>query len=176
MALGTLIPLAAQAQTQPIITTIVGGGPAQGTAVNIPFFGGWDVAVDGAGNMFVVNILTSQVYKIDSAGELTTPIGNGTNRLFSDLSIPAIDAPLFFPTSVNAEPGGTILVALLAGGVYRYDSASGVLTRVVGDGTFGISDGTDEGEWRSTRSSFFLTTFPWTRQETYSSPIVSNAG
>ena len=76
---------------QGIITTVAGigsegadgagfggdGGPAVEAQLNLP----QDVAVDGAGNLFIADTDNNRVRRVDPAGTITTVAGTGGERL-----------------------------------------------------------------------------------------------
>ncbi len=93
------------------------------------------VAVDGAGNLFVTELATSRVRKIDGAtGILTTVAGTGTPGLSGDGG-PATRAQLTEPWDVAFDPQGNLLVAdTWNGRLRRVDSRTGVISTVAGGG------------------------------------------
>jgi hypothetical protein len=75
--------------TNGIITTIAGngiigysgdGGPATNAMLNRPY----DVAMDGAGNLFIADQNSYRIRKVDTNGIIWTVAGNGTNGYSGD--------------------------------------------------------------------------------------------
>src|SRR5580765_869493 len=74
--------------TDRIINTVAGngiaccfsgdGGPATGAQLNYP----WDVAVDGAGNIFIADQGNRRVRKVSPGGTINTSAGNGASCPF----------------------------------------------------------------------------------------------
>ena len=80
------------------------GGPAL-SAKLVPV----DVAVDGAGNLFIADHLGSRIRRVSPAGIITTVAGNGTEG-FSGDGGPANSAQLRLPMSLAVDPAGNLLI------------------------------------------------------------------
>src|SRR5947207_3060153 len=99
-----------------VITTVAGngtggfsgdGGPA--TAAKLAGPGG--VAVDAAGNLFIVDSGNSRIRRVDAATQvITTVAGNGTYG-FSGDGGPATAAELAFPTGIAVDRVGNLFIA-----------------------------------------------------------------
>ena len=98
-----------------IISTFVGngsaryagdGGLAAIASINIPS----DVAIDGAGNMYVADSGNNRVRKVDPTGIITTITGTGTDG-FSGDGGPAAQAMLSFPWGVLTDAAGAVYIA-----------------------------------------------------------------
>ncbi len=72
---------------QAVISTVAGngtlvfsgdGGPATKAGIGIPP----DVAVDGAGNLYIVDRNNNRIRKVDTSGTISTFAGNGTSEFF----------------------------------------------------------------------------------------------
>ena len=86
------------------ITTVAGtgergfggdGGPAEQARLDSPH----GVAVDSAGNLYIVDRGNHRIRKVDSAGVITTVAGTG-ERDFSGDGGPAVEAELYYPLGV----------------------------------------------------------------------------
>lgn len=125
-----------------VITTVAGtgvrgyagdGGPATAAALSMPS----DVAVDGAGNVYIADRGNNRVRRIDSAGTITTVAGDGRYG-FSGDGGPATAASLAAPAAVEADASGAIVVADTDNHRVRHVAGSGTITTVAGNGTAGF--------------------------------------
>ncbi len=109
------------------------GGLATSAALNQPT----GVAVDGNGNVYIADFANNRIRKI-SNGIITTIAGTGTAG-FSGEGVPAVSAQLFNPTSVVVDSMGNVFIADFQNSRVRKISASGIITTIAGNGTFGYS-------------------------------------
>ncbi|HEY4086864.1 MAG TPA: hypothetical protein VGM43_13045 [Bryobacteraceae bacterium] len=98
-----------------IITTVAGNGTAgfsgdNGSAVNASLNEPCAVAVDSAGNLYIIDRGNIRIRKVDTAGVITTIAGQGTNG-FSGDGGPALDAEFYDPLGIAADKSGNIYVA-----------------------------------------------------------------
>lgn len=109
------------------------GGPARRSLLWQPF----DVAFDGAGNLFIADSGNNRIRVIDAAsGEIETVVGNG-NRAFSGDGGPAIEAEVYGPQAIAVDQAGTTLLIADAGN-YRLrsvDLATGLISTIAGTGS-----------------------------------------
>jgi uncharacterized protein (TIGR03437 family) len=100
---------------QAVISTVAGngtmvfsgdGGPAIKAGIGIPP----DVAIDGAGNLYVVDRNNNRIRKVDTSGVISTFAGNGTSG-FSGDGGPATSAQLFLPIAIAADGSGNVYIA-----------------------------------------------------------------
>jgi len=98
-----------------VITTVAGDGigrfagdqgRATSASLNIPE----DVAIDGAGNLFIADAGNNRVRKVDSSGVISTVAGTGTDG-FSGDGGPATQAMLSFPWGLTTDATGSVYVA-----------------------------------------------------------------
>jgi uncharacterized protein (TIGR03437 family) len=98
-----------------IISTVAGngrggfsgdGGPALSASINIPS----DVAVDGAGNLYIADAGNNRVRKVDTTGTISTIAGTGTDGYSGDGGI-STQAALNYPWSLTADPSGNIYIS-----------------------------------------------------------------
>ena len=140
------------------ITTLAGtavrgyhgdGGPA--TAAQLDGPGG--LAVDAAGNVYVVAAGNGLVRKIDAAGTITTLAGTGTRGYAGDGG-PAAEAQLNYPSGVAVDAAGNVYVADSGNHRVRKIDAAGTITTLAGTETWGYAgDGgpAAEAQLNSTR-------------------------
>jgi DNA-binding beta-propeller fold protein YncE len=108
------------------------GGPAARAELNQPF----DVAFDGAGNLYLSDTANHRIRRVDAAtGTITTVAGDGTKGFAGDGG-PATRARLDEPYGVVLDGAGNLYFAdRLNRRVRRVDGRSGVITTVAGDGS-----------------------------------------
>lgn len=127
-----------------VVTTIGGGqfpgfsgdgGPATSAAMSPN-----NVAVDGAGIVYIAESLNQRIRKIDTAGIITTIAGNGTQG-FSGDGGPATAAQLALPQGIAADAAGNVYFVDGLNGRVRKISTSGIITTVAGNGSaFGVGE------------------------------------
>ncbi|WP_327096108.1 hypothetical protein OIE68_40220 [Nocardia vinacea] len=125
------------------ITTVAGTGTNGYNGDNQPAInaglGPFDVAVDGAGNLYIADLVNQRVRRVDPAGVITTVAGTGTAGYNGD-NQPAINAKLNEPNGVAVDGAGNLYIAdLINQRVRRVDHATGVITTVAGTGTQGYN-------------------------------------
>ena len=136
---------AAVAGAQPaddwIIETVAGGthflgdgGAAVAAQLRYPS----DVAVDGAGNLYIADANNSRIRKVDSEGVISTVAGNGTHGFSGDRG-PATEAQLNGPNGVAVDGSGNLYIADTPNHRIRKVDSAGVITTVAGDGRQGDS-------------------------------------
>ncbi len=128
-----------------VITTIAGtgtlgdigdGGPATDAQLRYPF----GVAVDGLGNVFVVDRESHRLRRIDAVtGVITTVAGTGIAGDVGDGGA-ASNAQLDEPSGVAVDDAGNVYVAdALNSRIRRIDGVTGDIATVAGTGTAGFS-------------------------------------
>ena len=129
------------------ITTVAGngsrsgpggdGGPALSAQLNLPL----GTAVDGSGNLYIADSSNNLVRKVVSSnGIITTAAGNGSAGYSGDGG-QAASASLSNPQSVAVDGLGNLYIGDNLNGVVRKVTvATGIISTVAGDGTFGYSD------------------------------------
>ncbi len=111
------------------------GGPATEAQLSSPI----DVAVDGAGNLYIVEVGNRRVRKVDSTGTITTVAGTGEEG-FSGDGGPATEAQLSsVPTDVAADGAGNLYIADQFNHRVRKVDSTGTITTVAGTGEEGFS-------------------------------------
>src|SRR5262249_54514457 len=102
---------------------------------------GGNVAVDGAGNLYVADVLHFKILKIDQAGTQTTLVGDAGNG-FSGDGGPAPSARVSLPQGVAADSAGNVYFCDAGNGRVRKIDTSGIINTVAGNGSpLSLGDG-----------------------------------
>jgi sugar lactone lactonase YvrE len=109
------------------------GGPAASARLRSPR----TLAVDGAGNLYIVDTDNNRVRKVDTEGEITTVAGTGTAGFGGDGG-PATKARLNTPHGIASDAEGNLYVADPQNQrIRRVDASTGIITTVAGTGSRG---------------------------------------
>jgi trimeric autotransporter adhesin len=112
------------------------GGPATLAAIGYPE----GVAVDGQGNVYIVDRANDNVRKVNPRGTITTIAGNPkAGNGFSGDGGPATSAQLFSPRAVAVDGKGNVYIADYQNYRVRRVSAGGTITTIAGNGKLGSS-------------------------------------
>ena len=129
--------------TPGIITTVAGNGmpgySGDGSAAtSAELYGPGVVAVDSAGNLFIVELKNNRVRKVAAGtGTITTVAGIGTPGYSGDGG-PATSAELNYPSGVDVDNAGNLFIADTDNHRIREVTANtGTITTVAGNGTAG---------------------------------------
>ena len=117
------------------------GGPAVEAHLDVPH----DVAVDGAGNLFIADTYNQRIRRVDTSGIITTVAGTGEYResqSFFEARIggyggdggPAVEARLNFPTAVALDKAGNLYIADWGNHLIRRVDTKGIITTIAGTG------------------------------------------
>jgi trimeric autotransporter adhesin len=129
--------------TYGIITTFAGngirtyggdGGPATGASLQDPD----RIAVDNTGNVYIADADNNVVRKVNSAGIITTVVGNGIAGYSGDGG-PATNASLAQPLGIAFDGNGNMFVADGFNHCIRKISPSGIISTYAGNGIGGYS-------------------------------------
>ena len=119
-----------------IIATVAGNGTTGysgdgGLATSAQLSGPGAVAVDGLGNLYIVE--SGRIRKVTVAtGIITTVAGNGTQAYSGDAG-PATSAQLLIPTGVAVDGSGNLYIAE-SGRIRKVAAATGIITTMAGNG------------------------------------------
>jgi sugar lactone lactonase YvrE len=139
-----------------IITTVAGtgargfsgdGGPATSARLAAPPA----IALDGNGNLFIVDQLNHRIRKVDADGIITTVAGTGARGFSGDGGL-ATAAQLQSPQSVALDPSGNLYIADTTNDRVRKVDNEGIITTFAGDGSRGY--GGDGGPATSAQLHF----------------------
>jgi sugar lactone lactonase YvrE len=127
------------------ITTALGGGSAdfvEGDLANAGrLAGGYGIALDLTGNVYVVDSNSHRVLKLNTASGIVTKVLGGTFG-FSGDGGPAINASIEYARGITFDAAGNIYVAdTLNGRVRKVSAASDIVTTFAGTGSRFAGDG-----------------------------------
>ncbi len=113
------------------------GVPVPGPATASPISSPMGLAVDGDGNLFIVDVDSMVVVKVTAGGELSIVAGNGSSG--GAVAGPATSSPLGYPWGVAVDSSGDLFIADAYGG-----AGCGIVEQVAPDGTLSILAGTGQ--------------------------------
>jgi sugar lactone lactonase YvrE len=126
-----------------VISTVAGtgingfngdGGQATAAQMNQPE----GVAVDAAGNVFIVDRYNNRIRKVTPAGIISTVAGMGSAG-FSGDGGPATAAQLFEPQGVAVDAAGNLFISDWGHSRIRKVNPAGIISTVAGNGSSGFS-------------------------------------
>jgi uncharacterized protein (TIGR03437 family) len=126
-----------------IISTVAGNG-AQGSsgdggpATSASISGAAGVAFDSAGNLYIAELNSPRIRKVNATGTISTVAGNGAVA-FSGDGGPATSASIKYPYGVAVDSAGNLYVADALNARIRRVTPGGTITTVVGNGQWGFS-------------------------------------
>ena len=94
--------------------------------------------MDSAGNLYIADAGNHRIRKVDASGNITTVAGNGTHGYSGDGGA-ATSASLNNPSGVAVDGAGNIYIADTYNQRIRKVDASGNISTVAGNGSFGFS-------------------------------------
>jgi streptogramin lyase len=123
-----------------IITTVAGigakgfsgdGGPATSASLRYPF----NVFLDSAGNIYIVDTFNYRIRKVDAATLIiTTVVGDGAAKFTGDGGL-ATDASIMKSYDVAVDSAGNIFIAdTHSHAIRKVDATTGIINTVVGQG------------------------------------------
>jgi len=135
------------------ISTVAGGGPNNLLAQQASIGSAQSVALDSAGNVYVADAFSSQIFKVSTSGILTIVAGNSTMGYSGDGG-PATSAALNQPESVFVDGSGNIFIADTHNSVIREVNANnGSIQTVAGSFAAGAGYSGDGGPATSAQLS-----------------------
>ncbi len=133
--------------TEGIITTVAGSGSSRwggfsgdsGPAAEARLRDPQDVAVDGAGNLYIADTDNHRIRKVDTEGIITTVAGSGrfSRGGFSGDGGLATEALLYRPQDVAVDDAGNLYIADTRNHRIRKVDTAGIMTTVAGSGALG---------------------------------------
>jgi sugar lactone lactonase YvrE len=139
-----------------IISTVAGTGVRGdsgdgGQAIAATFGQPQAVAVDSAGNVYIADLANSRIRRVNSAGNISTLAGNGTQGYSGDGG-PAASAQLYWPFGLAVDAGGNVYIADRSNNVIRKVTPGGTIFTFAGTGSAGHSG--DSGPAASAQLSY----------------------
>jgi len=119
-------------------TGVFGANGDGGLASFASFSDVMGLAVDGSGNVYIVDSGNRRIRKVAPNGIITTVVGTGTQS-FSGDGGPATAATLNRPTAVVVDPSGNLYFTDSSNQRIRRVSADGTITTIAGNGLDGFS-------------------------------------
>ncbi|HTE23930.1 MAG TPA: T9SS type A sorting domain-containing protein [Flavitalea sp.] len=112
------------------------GGPANKASLFLPYH----LAIDSAGNLFIADMASSRIRKINAVTGIINTVAGSGERGFSGNGSSALAASFDYPRALCVDPFGNIYV----GDTYNYmvrriDARTGIVTTVAGNKTPGWS-------------------------------------
>lgn len=129
--------------TTGIITTVAGNGTDafagdNGQAVNASISYPHGIALDAAGNLYIADCFNHRVRKVSTGGVITTIAGNGATG-FSGDGGQAVNASLYYPTSIAFDSAGNCFISDCFNGRIRKVAPSGIISTIAGNGATSYS-------------------------------------
>ena len=129
----------------PLVSTVAGTGTSGfsgdgGPATAAQLSAGYRIAVDKSGNLYIGDGANARVRRVDKAtGNISTVVGNGTSAYSGDGGL-ATAAQIASPQGLAFDSGGNLYIADTNDcRIRRIDAATGIITTVVGNGTWSFS-------------------------------------
>ncbi len=126
------------------INTIAGNGKVQFSGDNGPATSAgidpFDLALDSAGDILVVDQFNNRIRKITPNNTITTVVGSGLSGYAGDGG-PATEAMLNIPTGIALDGSGNMLIADAGNSVVRRVTTGGLITTIAGNGKLTPSTG-----------------------------------
>lgn len=112
------------------------GGAATAAELKVPV----DIAIDGAGDLYIADYGNNVIRKVDTQGNISTVAGNHAMGVgFGGDGGPATSARLYDPSGVALDAAGNLYIGDQYNNRIRKVDLAGIITTVAGNGTAGYS-------------------------------------
>jgi sugar lactone lactonase YvrE len=128
-----------------VVTTFAGSGTmasTDGTGTGASFYYPSDIAIDGSGNLFVLESANNTIRKITPGGVVTTFAGSSTA---GSTDATGTAARFNNPECIAIDGSGNLYVTDYGNNKIRKITSAGVVTTLAGSGTSATVDGTGTG-------------------------------
>jgi YVTN family beta-propeller protein len=128
------------------VSTVAGGyvgdkGAATKAALGAPY----SSVLDGAGNLFISDVIMHRIRKVDASGNITTYAGNGICG-YNGENVKASSSMVCGPNGLALDTSGNLIFADGANGrIRKIDHSTQLVTTVAGNGVFGYDPSQDGG-------------------------------
>jgi hypothetical protein len=137
--------------------SVIAGNGLQGfsgdgaAAVNASLNGPGAVGIDKAGNLYIADTFNNRIRRVSPDGTITTIAGSSTFGFAGDNG-PAVNALLFFPSALVADPAGNVYFSDFGNArIRKIDGSTGRITTIAGNGKTSYS-----GEGAATSVSAYV--------------------
>ena len=125
-----------------VITTVAGTGTQGfsgdgGAAISAQLFHPQGVAIDGNGNLYIVDTGNYRIRKVTPAGIISTIAGNGTNGSSGDGA--AATSAQLLPTAIAVDGVGNLYIGDANHERIRMVTLAGTISTIAGNGTAGFT-------------------------------------
>jgi len=102
-------------------------------AIDAELYGPYGVALDGLGNIYIIDQLNQRIRKIDASGIIITIAGTGTAGYSGDSGL-AMNAQINLPRGIAADDSGNVYIADYGNNCIRKVDNMGYITTIAGTG------------------------------------------
>jgi trimeric autotransporter adhesin len=121
---------------QNTVQTIAGGGPNNLPVLKSSLGSPVAINIDAAGNVYVADLYSERIFKVDTTGNVTVVAGTGARAYYSGDGGPAISANLTYPSGVAVDSVGNIFIAdRTYCRIRKVAAPTGIISTVAGTGT-----------------------------------------
>jgi sugar lactone lactonase YvrE len=110
------------------------GGPATAALLDYPF----GVAVDGPGNIYIMDLYNQRIRKVSLTGTISTIAGNGICNFSGDGGL-ATAATICDPYAASVDAAGNVYFTDTENARIRVINSAGIISTVAGNGQAGFS-------------------------------------
>jgi sugar lactone lactonase YvrE len=119
-----------------IITTVAGGGTSlkDGELATLAHVKPNSIRLDGAGNLFIVDLLTNSIRSVDAVTNTISTVAGAVSGPVSGDGGPAINASLGGINDIAFDQVGNLYISSIAT-IRRVDAATGIINTIAGNGS-----------------------------------------